>query len=141
MSRWLALVLTAAVAPLSAQSWEFDCRGSVRSEKLFEAGAPSERERRWVIVASDTAGYVKRDPEIAVGCVQPTVEICGCELGADLIRCRSLGLTAAGEEAGMDFSLDRRSGRMQLSGRRYDPRSGSVLETSGELACRMTEKR
>ncbi len=141
MRQWLALALATAAVPLAAQSWEFDCRGTVRSDSVFEAGAASERERRWIIVASDTAGYVKRDPEIAAGCVQPTVEVCGCELGADLIRCRSLGMTPAGEEAGMDFSIDRRSGAMRLSGRRYDPRSGKVVETTGLLACRVSEKR
>lgn len=140
MRQWPALVLALVCAPLAAQTWTYACQGTVRTESIFETGTASERERSWLIVANETAGYVKRDPEIAAGCVEPVVEICGCELGADLIRCRSLGISPAGDEIGMDFSIDRQARRMQLSGRHYDPKSGQVIETSGRLACETMEQ-
>lgn len=133
----LAALAAAAAPPLQGQA--FDCRGMVRTEQVFEAGTAGERERHWRIIVNDDAGYVKRDPEIAAGCVERTVEVCGCELGADRILCRSLGITRAGEEVGMDFSIDRRSGEMQLTGRRHDPKSGNLTETQGRLACNVTE--
>lgn len=134
------LVLPTAAAPVAAQAQVFDCQGAVRTESIFEAGAASTRERRWTIVVSDRADYVKRPPEIAAGCVEPTIEVCGCKLGTELVRCRSLGISAAGVEVGMDFSIDRRSRQMTLSGRRYDPASGQLIETSGELACDLSER-
>lgn len=128
-----ALLSTAPV--MAAQAMIYDCRGAVSSEPLFGSGAIERHERRWLLEVNDEAGYVKRDRELAAGCVQRTVEICGCDLGSELIRCRSLGITPEGTEVGMDFTLDRRSLRLQLSGQRVDPSSGAVVETRGELAC------
>lgn len=145
MKPWRAVLLlfalSATAAPLAAQTWVFDCRGPVKVENVFDGGPAIERERRWRIVANDEAGYVKRDPDIAPGCMERTVEICGCESGKDMIRCRSLGLTPQGEEVGMDFSIDRITGRMILSGRRFNPATGNVIDTSGQLACEMSRLR
>lgn len=144
MRRWRALpliaMLSAASAPLAAQTWVFDCHGPVKTENVFDGGPVSERERRWRITVNDEAGYVKRDPELAAGCIERNVEICGCEPGADMIRCRSLGITPQGEEVGMDFSIDRVTGKMILSGRRYDPATGHMIDTRGQLACAMSRQ-
>lgn len=145
----LALGLGAALAaasaplsaPLSAQTWAFDCRGPVKTENVFDGSAATERERRWRIIANEEAGYVKRDPELAAGCLERKVEICGCDLGKDAIRCRSLGITPQGEEVGMDFSIDRQAGRMSVAGRRLDPATGRMIDTSGQLACTMSRQR
>lgn len=144
MKRWRALplmvMLWATAAPLAAQTWVFDCRGPVKTENVFDGGPATERERHWRIIANDEAGYVKRDPELAPGCIERQVEICGCESGTDMIRCRSLGITPRGEEVGMDFSIDRLTGRMSLAGRRFDPATGNVIDTSGQLACTMSRQ-
>ncbi len=131
----LGAALLGAAPVMAAQALVYDCRGAVSQEPLFGSGATERQERRWQLEVNDEAGYVKRGRELAAGCVQRTVEICGCELGAELIRCRSLGITPEGNEVGMDFTLDRRSLRLQLSGQRVDPSSGAVVETRGELAC------
>lgn len=137
----LTAVLSAAAAPLAAQTWVFDCRGPVKTENVFDGGPAAERERRWRIVANEEAGYVKRDPELAPGCLERKVEICGCDLGKEAIRCRSLGITPQGEEVGMDFSIDRLTGRMSIAGRRFDPATGHMTDTSGQLACAMSRQR
>lgn len=136
----LVVTLWAAAAPLAAQTWVFDCRGPVKTENVFDDGPASERERRWRIVANEEAGYVKRDPDLAAGCLERTVEVCGCELASEAIRCRSLGVTPQGEEVGMDFSIDRITGTMHLAGRRFDPATGNVIDTSGQLACAMSRQ-
>ncbi len=138
----LAGALSAAAAlPLAAQTLQFDCSGSVRVEDVFDGGGVSGGERQWQILANFEGGYVRRAPELASGCLEPTVEVCGCELASAAIRCRSLGISPQGVEVGMDFSIDRSNGRMNVSGRRFDPRSGTVIETSGQLACTESEIR
>ncbi len=142
MRRWLAAALAVSFTlPLAAQTVRFDCAGMVRTEDVFDGGASGSAERRWQIVASFEGGYVKRAPELAAGCVEATVEVCGCELSSTAIRCRSLGISRDGVEVGMDFGIDRRSGRMTVAGRRFDPRAATVIETSGQLACTETEDR
>ncbi len=142
MMRALAAVLALSCAiPLAAQTVRFDCAGTVRTEDVFDGGASSSAEKRWQILASFEGGYVRRAPELAAGCVEATVEVCGCELASAAIRCRSLGISRDGIEVAMDFGIDRRSGKMTLAGRRFEPRAGTVIETSGELACTETEDR
>ncbi len=142
MRRALAAVLAWSAAwPLAAQTLRFDCAGAVRTEDVFDGGAATGGERQWQIVANFEGGYVRRAPELASGCLEPTVEVCGCELASAAIRCRSLGISAQGVEVGMDFSIDRSNGRMTVAGRRFDPKSGTVIETSGRLACTESEVR
>lgn len=135
MRRTAAAALAALALPLAAQTVSYDCEGAVSTENLFDGGPLRSSRERWLIIANAEAGYVKRAPELAAGCLQKTVEVCGCDQSPDAISCRSLGLTREGLEVGMDFSIDRSTNRMKLSGRRYDPKSGSVIETRGELAC------
>ncbi len=140
MRRALAAALALSFSmPLAAQSVRFDCAGTVRTEDIFGGGAPDSRERQWEIVANFEGGYVRRSPELAAGCLEATVEVCGCELSSASIRCRSLGLARDGVEVVMDFGIDRRTGKMNLAGRRFDPRSGTVIETNGLLACKESE--
>jgi hypothetical protein len=141
LSATLAAALAIPSASLAAQIWVFDCRGPVKTENVFDGSPATERERHWRIVANDDAGYVKRDPELAPGCLERKVEICGCDLGKDAIRCRSLGITPQGEEVGMDFSIERSTGRMSLAGRRFDAATGTMIDTSGQLACTMSRQR
>lgn len=135
----VAALAASAVMPLMAQTLTFDCAGTVRTQDVFDGGAASSSERQWRIVASTDGGYVRRAPELAAGCLEPTVEICGCEPSSTSIVCRSLGLSSQGVEVVMDFSIDRSSGKMTIAGRRFDPRSGSVMETSGVLVCTESE--
>lgn len=135
MRALVAAWLAAMAMPLVAQTVRFDCTGIVKTENLFDTGLATTTERQWGVVANYDAGYVKRDPELAAGCVERNVEVCGCELGAQAVSCRSLGITPRGVEVSMDFTIDRAAQRMKLSGRRFDPQSGSVTETSGLLAC------
>ncbi len=135
MMRWVVAALAMLALPLAAQTVGYDCEGVVSTENLFDGGPVQSSREHWHIVANPEAGYVKRAPELAAGCLQPTVEVCGCEQAPNVISCRSLGLTREGVEVGMDFSIDRNANRMKLAGRRYDPKSGSVIETRGELAC------
>lgn len=135
MMRWVVAALAMLALPLAAQTVSYDCEGVVSTENLFDGGPQQSSRERWRIVANPEAGYVKRAPELAAGCLQPAVEVCGCEQAPNVISCRSLGLTREGVEVGMDFSIDRNANRMKLAGRRYDPKSGSVIETRGELAC------
>ena len=132
----LALSFT---APLAAQTVRFDCAGQVSTEDLFDGGGRGSSDRQWQLIASLEGGYVRRPPELAAGCMEATVEICGCELAAPTIRCRSLGFSREGVEVAMDFTIDRHSGRMTVAGRRFDPRSSSVIETHGLLACKESE--
>lgn len=131
VAAWLA----AMVMPLAAQTLRFECGGLVKIESVFDGDSATTAQRQWSVVANYDAGYVKRDPELAAGCVERTVEVCGCELGPQTIHCRSLGIAAQGVEVGMDFSIDRTAQRMKISGRRFDPQSGSVTETTGLLEC------
>ncbi len=140
--RTLAAVLMLSFAlPLAARPVSFDCAGQVSVEDLFDGGGRGTSERRWHLIASVEGGYVRRAPELAAGCMEATVEVCGCEVTSTAIRCRSLGISRDGVEVSMDFSIDRHSGRMTLAGRRFDPRSGTVIESNGLLACKESEVR
>ncbi len=135
----VAALLVGIVTQTPAQSLLYECRGIVSTENIFDGGNSEQRERQWRIITNYDAGYVKRDPELAAGCVERTVEVCGCELGPQMIRCRSLGLSPQGVEVAMDFSIDRATKRLKLTGRRVEPASGQVTETAGMLDC--TESR
>ena len=141
MIRWRFAVMLAIIAmttlQASAQALRFECRGIVKTENVFDGGGEA-RERQWTLIANHDAGYVKRDPELAAGCVERKVEVCGCDLGSQTIRCRSLGITPQGVEVGMDFSIDRHAQQLKLAGRRFDPASGDVTETTGVLQCTET---
>ncbi len=140
--RTLAAVLMLSFAlPLAARPVSFDCAGQVSVEDLFDGGGRGTSERRWHLIASVEGGYVRRAPELAAGCMEATVEVCGCEVTSTAICCRSLGISRDGVEVSMDFSIDRHSGRMTLAGRRFDPRSGTVIESNGLLACKESEVR
>ena len=135
MMRALVAALLAVLATqASAQIVRFECRGIVKTENVFGVGTDL-RERLWILIANHEAGYVKRDPELAAGCVERKVEVCGCDIGLQSIHCRSLGITPQGVEVGMDFSIDRAAKQLKLSGRRVEPASGNVIETSGVLDC------
>ncbi len=138
--RALAAVLMLSCAlPLAARPVSFDCAGQISTEDLFDGGGRGTSERRWHLIASVEGGYVRRAPELAAGCLESTVEVCGCEITPAAIRCRSLGISREGVEVSMDFSIDRHSGRMTVAGRRFDPRSGTVIESNGLLACKESE--
>ena len=130
----LALTLT-SMLPAHAQVWHVDCSGKLKVENLFDGSQPEFRQQSARITVNPEAGYVKRPPELAAGCLEKKVEICGCEQGEDAIRCRSLGVTPDGTEIAMDFILDRRTLRLRAEGRRQHPKSGDMTETSGELVC------
>ena len=130
------LALAALVSPLAhAQAWQVDCSGKLKVENLFDGSQPVFRQQRWRISVNPEAGYVKRPPELAAGCLEKKVEICGCEQGEDTVRCRSMGIAPDGTEIAMDFTLDRRTLVLRADGRRHHPKSGDMTETSGELAC------
>ena len=135
--RLFAASLAVMMVQASAQTVRFECRGVVKADDVFD-GRSSSHERQWTIIANFDAGYVKRDPELAAGCVERKVEVCGCELGAQAISCRSLGVTPQGIEVGMDFSIDRSAGQLKLAGRRFEPASGNLTETAGVLSCTET---
>jgi len=118
-----------------------ECAGVLRVEDVFGTAQPVEKAGRWQLVASRRGGYVKRPPEFASGCLEPRIEICGCEQGDDAIRCRSLGIDADGTEVAMDFVLDRAASTLRIDGRRQHPRSGQVIETRGLLSCETTTER
>ncbi len=132
----MLVVATLAGAALAhAQAKHFDCSGPLKVENLFDGSKPEFGQRQWRITVNPEAGYVKRPPELASGCLEKKVEICGCEQGEDVVRCRSMGIAADGTEITMDFSLDRRGLVLRVSGARHHPRSGQMIETTGEFAC------
>ena len=132
----LALALTALVstALAQAQAWHVDCHGQLTVEDLFDGEQPERLQRQWRISVNPEAGYVKRPPELAAGCLEKKVEICGCEQSESAVRCRSMGIASDGTEIAMDFTLDRRSGVLQATGRRHHPASGKMLAPTGAFA-------
>ena len=128
LNAWMAL-------PAFAQVRHYDCSGRLKVEDLFDGVRPEFSQRQWRITANPEAGYVKRPPELAAGCIEKKVEICGCEQGDDVVVCRSLGIAPDGTEVAMDFTLDRRALVLRASGRRHQPKSGQMIETTGEFAC------
>lgn len=136
--RLACLLLIAALvgaAPAMAQVSHFDCSGPLKVENPFDGSQPQRQQRQWRISVNPEAGYVKRPPELAAGCLEKKVEICGCEQGEDAVRCRSMGIAPDGTEITMDFTLDRRTLVLRASGNRHHPKSGHLIETTGEFAC------
>lgn len=129
------LAALACAEPAPAQARHFDCSGQLKIENLFDGSRPEFQQRQWRITVNSEAGYVKRPPELASGCLEKKVEICGCEQGDDVVRCRSMGMAPDGTEIAMDFALDRRTLVLRASGNRHHPKSGHMIETSGEFAC------
>ena len=130
-----ALCALVAAEPAAAQARHYDCSGQLKVEDLFDGTRPELSRHQWRITVNTEAGYVKRPPELAAGCVEKKVEICGCEQGDDVVVCRSLGIAPDGTEVAMDFTLDRRALVLRASGRRHQPKSGQMIETTGEFAC------
>ncbi len=135
----LTLLLAACALPVSAAVVHYDCSGELRSENLFDGGAPQAQALQARISVNSQADYVKRPPQLASGCLQKQVEVCGCQQTPESIRCSSLGMAPDGTEIAMDFSLDRRAYRLQVSGRQHQPKSGQVIETTGLLTCHAAE--
>jgi hypothetical protein len=133
--RVLALVALLSTALAQAQTWHVECHGQLTVEDLFDGERPEFLRRQWRITVNPEAGYVKRPPELAAGCVEKKVEICGCEQSDLAVRCRSMGIAPDGTEIAMDFTLDRHSGVLRATGRRHHPASGKMIETTGEFAC------
>lgn len=116
----------------------YACSGIVKSENIFAAGSGVSSNTRFDIVVNFDHHFVKRDQQLAAGCLTRQIEICSCDLGAELIACRSLGSNPrSGQEVGADFSIDRSNGRMQFSGRRTDPEAGHLIESQGQLSCQI----
>ncbi len=131
----LALLALSWTSSAFAQARHVDCSGQLKVENLFDGSPPERQQRQWRISANPEAGYVKRPPELAAGCLEKKVEICGCEQGEDAVRCRSLGIAPDGTEITMDFTLDWRTLVLRASGSRHQPKSGQMIETTGEFAC------
>ncbi len=139
----LATLVLAALSwtqPAVAQARHVDCSGQLKVENLFDGSPPEKQQRQWRISVNPEAGYVKRPPELAAGCLEKKVEICGCEQGEDAVRCRSLGIAPDGTEITMDFTLDWRTLVLRASGSRHQPKSGQMIETTGEFACQAAAK-
>jgi len=135
---WMAAL--AGTATAHAQVRHFDCSGQLKVENLFDGSKPELQQRQWRISVNPEAGYVKRPPELAAGCLEKKVEICGCEQGEDAVRCRSLGIAPDGTEIAMDFTLDWRTLLLRASGSRHQPKTGNMIETTGEFACQAAAK-
>lgn len=123
-----------------AQARHVDCSGQLKVENVFDGSPPVMQQRQWRISVNPEAGYVKRPPELAAGCLEKKVEICGCEQGEDAVRCRSLGIAPDGTEITMDFTLDWRTLLLRASGSRHQPKTGDMTETTGEFACQAAAK-
>ena len=136
----LALVALSWTTPAIAQARHVDCSGQLTVENLFDGSPPAMQQRQWRISVNPEAGYVKRPPELAAGCLEKKVEICGCEQGEDAVRCRSLGIAPDGTEIAMDFTLDWRTLLLRASGSRHQPKTGNMIETTGEFACQAAAK-
>lgn len=137
MSAVVALLLS---MPAVAETGviRYTCSGIVSSENIFVAGSTVSSNKHYELVVNFDHHYVKRDQELAAGCLTRQIEICSCDLGAELITCRSLGLNPrSGQEVAADFSIDRSNGRMRFSGRRTDPEAGQLIESQGQLSCLM----
>lgn len=126
-------------AVVKAQVFDYLCEGPVRTDNVFEPHGVTTAHQRFRVTASVTAGYVKRDPALAAGCFAGRTEVCACDPPSpDLITCRSLGFTRDGTEVSMDFTLQPGDRALQLTGRQFNARSGTLIETSGRLACTLS---
>ena len=129
-----AIVMTSG--PSSAQVVDYLCEGALRTDKVFEADGTRSVTERFRITANIAAGYVKRDPALAAGCFAGRTEVCACEPpSAEKIICRSLGFRADGTEVSLDFTLRPSNRLLIVSGKEFNARSGTLIETQGELTC------
>ncbi len=136
----LVLLALSWSTPAMAQARHVECSGQLKVENLFDGSPPVMQPRQWHISVNPEAGYVKRPPELAAGCLEKKVEICGCEQGEEAVRCRSLGIAPDGTEITMDFTLDWRALVLRASGSRHQPKTGNMIETTGEFACQAAAK-
>ena len=120
----------------SAQVVDYVCEGALRTDKVFEADGVSAETRRFRITANIAAGYVKRDPALAAGCFAGRTEVCACEPpSSEKIVCRSLGFRADGTEVSLDFTLRHCERILNIAGKEFNPRLGTLIEVQGELTC------
>ena len=120
----------------SAQAVDYVCEGALRTDNVFEAGGVTTETRRFRITANIAAGYVKRDPALAAGCFAGRTEVCACEPpSSEKIVCRSLGFRADGTEVSLDFTLRHRERILNIAGKEFNPRLGTLIEVQGELTC------
>jgi hypothetical protein len=135
--RWATLAAMMLVGRLSgAQVLDFVCEGEVRTDAVFETDGVSVASQRFRITTNFSAGYVKRDPVLAAGCFAGRTEICACEPPSpDIVVCRSLGFKDDGTEVSLDFTLHPGDQMLKITGRQFNARSGTLIETSGQLDC------
>jgi hypothetical protein len=120
----------------SAQAVDYVCEGTLRTDKVFEADGVSAENQRFRITANIAAGYVKRDPALAAGCFAGRTEVCACEPpSSEKIVCRSLGFRADGTEVSLDFTLRHSHSILNVAGKEFNPRLGTLIEMQGELTC------
>ena len=60
------------------------CTGSIKSENIFEAGSVKNIVRHHKVTVNAEAGYVKRDQELAAGCMAEQIEICSCNFSTEI---------------------------------------------------------
>jgi hypothetical protein len=139
--RHLVLAVSVLALPIRAVAESgvvtYACGGMVDLDNIFESERSTRSEKQYRIKVSFDAGYVRRAPELASGCLSKKIEICTCELTPDQIACRSFGMNPGGQETVMDFTIERRMNRMHIKGRLSNPQSGQVIETRGTLACQI----
>lgn len=120
----------------NAQALDYVCEGEIRSDRVFEPDGVRVANQRFRVTANVTAGYVKRDPALAAGCFAGRTEVCACEPPSDeKIICRSLGFRADGTEVSLDFTLRPSNRLLIVSGKEFNARLGTLIETQGELTC------
>ena len=143
MKTGACLLLALLAAPLAmaadADVSRYDCSGSVRSENIFEAGSAVTTNKNYRLTVNRDVPFVKREQELAAGCLAQQIEICRCDLGPDQIRCLSLGLNRTGQEISADFTLDLHTAILQLTARQSDPQAGKLIETRGMLNCSLQD--
>ena len=128
------MVMTSGVS--NAQVLDYVCEGQIRTDSVFEPDGVRVANQRFRVTANITAGYVKRDPALAAGCFAGRTEVCACEPpSAEKIICRSLGFRADGTEVSLDFTLRPSNRLLIVSGKEFNARLGTLIETQGELTC------
>ena len=137
VARWVVLTAAAVTSSLlSAQAVDYVCEGELRTDKVFEPDGVRSSSQRFRITANIAAGYVKRDPALAAGCFAGRTEVCACEPpSAEKITCRSLGFRPDGTEVSLDFTLHHSDRILNVAGKEFNPRLGTLIETQGELTC------
>lgn len=131
----LAVMVTASGVS-NGQVLDYLCEGEIRTDRVFEPDGVGVENQRFRVTANMNAGYVKRDRALAAGCFAGRTEVCACEPPSpEKIICRSLGFRADGTEVSLDFTLRPSNGILIVSGREFNARLGSLIETQGELTC------